>query len=243
MVFPTVAPPDPRGPWFVQTWIYFIPESFHVNMSFTGSMVLKKIFTWPHPIFAIIPPLKRTWPLIWTMQNSPYLRMICTKFDWNWPSGSGEEDFFNINTCKHGFPIVAPSDPGGQWLEQIWIYIISESYHVNTSSTGSMVLKKKTFKWIHPFLHFCNYLPFEEDLPLNLNNLEFPIPKFDWNWLAGSGDYLKEISVYFYSFAIIFPWKRESSFIWTILNPLYLRMIYANFGYNGSGEEVKNVKV
>jgi hypothetical protein len=20
--------------------------------------------------------------------------MICTKFDWNWPAGSGEEDFF-----------------------------------------------------------------------------------------------------------------------------------------------------
>jgi hypothetical protein len=28
-----------------------------------------------------------------------------------------------------------------------------------------------------PFLHFCDYLPFEEDLALNLNNLEFPWPK------------------------------------------------------------------
>jgi hypothetical protein len=28
-----------------------------------------------------------------------------------------------------------------------------------------------------PFLHFCDYLPFEEDLDLNLNKLEFPSPK------------------------------------------------------------------
>jgi hypothetical protein len=25
--------------------------------------------------------------------------------------------------------------------------------------------------------HFCDYLPFEEDLALHLNNLEFPLPK------------------------------------------------------------------
>jgi hypothetical protein len=29
------------------------------------------------------------------------------------------------------------------------------------------------------YLHFCNYLPFEEDLALNFNNLEFPLPKDD----------------------------------------------------------------
>jgi hypothetical protein len=22
--------------------------------------------------------------------------MICTKFDWNWPAGSGEEDFYKV---------------------------------------------------------------------------------------------------------------------------------------------------
>jgi hypothetical protein len=30
-----------------------------------------------------------------------------------------------------------------------------------------------------PFLHFCNHLPFEEDLALYLNNLESPLPKDD----------------------------------------------------------------
>jgi hypothetical protein len=45
------------------------------------------------------------------------------------------------------------------------------------SSFGSVVLEKKIFKSPTPFLYFCNYLPFEEDLALNLNNLEFPSPK------------------------------------------------------------------
>jgi hypothetical protein len=30
-----------------------------------------------------------------------------------------------------------------------------------------------------PFLHFCDYLPFEKDLALNLYNLEFPLPNDD----------------------------------------------------------------
>jgi hypothetical protein len=69
------------------------------------------------------------------------------------------------------------------------------------------------------FLHFCNYLPFKEDLALYLNNLQFPLPKNDFyqvigNWLAGSGEEgLKKISVYFYSFAIISPWARAFPFI------------------------------
>jgi hypothetical protein len=90
MVFPIVAPPDPRGPWFVQTWIYTILGSFCVNLSFFGFVVLEKkffFFKWIHPIFCIfmmISPLKRTWPLICTMLNSLYLKIICIMFDRNW---------------------------------------------------------------------------------------------------------------------------------------------------------------
>jgi hypothetical protein len=57
MVFPTVASPNHRGPWLQETWIYIISESFHVNMTYSGSVVLeKKIFKWPLPIFVIISP-------------------------------------------------------------------------------------------------------------------------------------------------------------------------------------------
>jgi hypothetical protein len=43
-------------------------------------------------IFVIIPPLKRTWPFFWTNLNSTHPRIICTKFDWIWLTGSGEAD-------------------------------------------------------------------------------------------------------------------------------------------------------
>jgi hypothetical protein len=45
--------------------------------------------------------------------------------------------------------------------------------------SGSVVLEKKNFKLPHPILHFWDYLPFEEDLALYLNNLESPPPKDD----------------------------------------------------------------
>jgi hypothetical protein len=72
------------------------------------------------------------------------------------------------------FPIVAPTDPQGPWFEETWIYIISESFHVNMTYSGSVVLEKQIFNDLNPFLYFCDYLPFEEDL--YLNNLESPLP-------------------------------------------------------------------
>jgi hypothetical protein len=40
-------------------------ESFDVNMNYSDLVILeKKILKLPHPIFAIISPLKRTWPFI-----------------------------------------------------------------------------------------------------------------------------------------------------------------------------------
>jgi hypothetical protein len=113
MVFLLWPPPDHPGPWFEDIWIYIMSESFHVNLTFSSSVVHeKKIFKWPHPIFVIISPLKRNWSFIWTIQNPIYPRMICNKRDWNWPTGSGGGDFFfNINTCKYGFPYCSPSRP------------------------------------------------------------------------------------------------------------------------------------
>ena len=65
--------------------------------------------------------------------------------------------------------------------------------------------------------------------------------KIDWNWLSGSGEKdFKISSMYFRYFIIIFLWKRAGPFIWTNLNPLYPRMLWAKFGWNwpsGSGEE------
>ena len=42
--------------------------------------------------FVIISPWKRVGPFIWINLNPYHTRMLCAKFGWNWPSGSGEED-------------------------------------------------------------------------------------------------------------------------------------------------------
>ena len=43
-------------------------------------------------LFRIISPWKRVGSFIWTDLNPPYPRMLCTKFDWNWPSSFGKEN-------------------------------------------------------------------------------------------------------------------------------------------------------
>jgi hypothetical protein len=45
--------------------------------------------------------------------------------------------------------------------------------------SGSVDLEKKVLNDPTPLWHFCDYLPFEEDLVLHLTNLEFPLPKDD----------------------------------------------------------------
>ena len=42
--------------------------------------------------FVIISPWKRAGPFIWTNLNPLHPRMLWTKFGWNWPCGTGEED-------------------------------------------------------------------------------------------------------------------------------------------------------
>jgi hypothetical protein len=42
--------------------------------------------------------------------------MIYAKFDCNWPAGSREEDFFNINICKYSFPYCGLSRPMGTMM-------------------------------------------------------------------------------------------------------------------------------
>ena len=38
-------------------------------------------------------PLRKVGPFIWTNLNLLHPEMLCAKFGWNWPSGSGVEDF------------------------------------------------------------------------------------------------------------------------------------------------------
>jgi hypothetical protein len=63
-------------------------------------------------IFVIISPLKRTWSFIWTNLNSLHPRIICTKFDWIWPAGSGEEDFLKNFSAFLLFRYYLPLEKG-----------------------------------------------------------------------------------------------------------------------------------
>jgi hypothetical protein len=140
-----------------------------------GPVVLQKIFNWPHPIFhifVIISPLKRTWPFIWTNLDSLHPRIICIKFDWIWPAGSGEEDFFFIQ-CIFTLLLSPPLREGlSPSFEQTWIPSPQGWFVPSLVKIGQVVLKK-FFKWPQSFSYFCDYLPFEEDLALYLNKFEF----------------------------------------------------------------------
>ena len=84
-----------RGPSFDQSWIPFTQGCFMQSLVEIGSVVLeKKIFlssSMYFSYFIIISPWIRG-PIFWTNLNSLHPRILCAKFGWNWPSGSGEED-------------------------------------------------------------------------------------------------------------------------------------------------------
>jgi hypothetical protein len=50
---------------------------------------------------------------------------------------------------------------------------MSGSYPVNLKFYGTVIHEKKYVNDTTQFLHFCDYPPFEEDLALHLNKLEF----------------------------------------------------------------------
>ena len=74
-------------------WFYHL-HCFMPGLVEIDRMVLeKKIFIFPQCKFSQLSPLrKKVWPFIWRNLNSLHPRMLCAKFGWNWPGGSGEED-------------------------------------------------------------------------------------------------------------------------------------------------------
>ena len=122
-------------------------------MTYSGSAVLEKIFEWPHLIFfnfCDYLPFEKDLALHLNNLEFPlpkddlcqvWLKLAC----WFW-----RRRFFQY---KHS-PIVAPPDPRGPWCEQFWIYIILESFHVNMTYSGSVVLGKKIFQLPHPIFGY-----------------------------------------------------------------------------------------
>ena len=90
--------PCKRGcPSFEQTWINFPQGCFVQSLVEIGPVVLEKNIFWILSMyfcyFIIISPWKKVLPFLRMNLNSLPPRMLCAKFGWNWPSGSGEEYF------------------------------------------------------------------------------------------------------------------------------------------------------
>ena len=87
------------GSSFEETWIpftqgCFVSRLFEIANWLSGSgeedfLISSMDFCY----FVIISPSKRAGLFIWRNLNPLHSRMHCVKFGWNWPSGSGEEDF------------------------------------------------------------------------------------------------------------------------------------------------------
>ena len=117
--------------------------------------------------------------------------MLCVKFGWNWPSGSGK-DFFFVNIFllfwnylplersvalrlrKHEF--LSPRDV----LCQVWLRI------------GQAVMENFLKSFVNIFSLFRHYFPLEKGLALYLKTLNPHHPRMlcpvCWNWLCCSGE-------------------------------------------------------
>ena len=92
------------------------------------------------------------WFFIWTNLNPIQLRILCSKFGWNWPSGSGEEDFWISSMYFRYFAFISP-----------WKY--GEALNLNKLESPSLKdalcicsvwLKLAQWFWRRRFLNFFN---------------------------------------------------------------------------------------
>jgi hypothetical protein len=100
--------------------------------------------------------------------------MICAKSGYNSPSGSGEEVenifllFCYYLPLEKGYPLhlnkIESPLPKDDFC-QVWLRL------------AKWFWRRRFLNDFNPFLHFCDYLPFEEDLALYLNKLDFPSSK------------------------------------------------------------------
>jgi hypothetical protein len=98
------------------------------------------------------------------------------------------------------------------------------------------------------FSHFCNYLPFEEDLALYVNNLNFSLPNDDLNqvwlklasWFSRREFFSITTNLCKYGFPYCGPSLPTGTMMWTILNLHYIRKLSCKnnlFWLSGSVEE------
>ena len=95
--------------------------------------------------FIIISPWKRTGPLIWTNLSPHHPRILCAKFGWNLPSGSGE-DFLNFVNVFLLFGNYLPMENSGPltWKKN-WIPLTQGCFVQSLVEISPVVQEKKIF--------------------------------------------------------------------------------------------------
>ena len=90
-----------HGPWIEQIWLPFTRGYFVPSLVEVGPVVLEEkifqSFQWNFTISQFF-PFEKDMVFIWPNLNSHYPGMLCAKFGWNWPNGSGEEYVKSVRT-------------------------------------------------------------------------------------------------------------------------------------------------
>ena len=102
--------------------------------------------------FVTISSWKKAEPFIWTDLNHLHPRMPCAKFGWNWPSGSGKEDFYNLLVYFCNFVIISPLKRIGPSFKITRIPFILGYFVPSLVEIGPAVLEKKILKFVNVFL-------------------------------------------------------------------------------------------
>ena len=100
--------------------------------------------------------------------------MPLAKLGWNWPSGSGEEDFLKLSIYFYHFPIIFPSPS----FEQTWSPFTRGYFVPNLVEIGPVVLNRKSFKSYQFIFIISRFCPlWEGRSPLFLKNTWVPFTK------------------------------------------------------------------
>ena len=179
------------------------------------------------------------WFFVWKNLNPCHPRMLVPRLVEmaQWFRRRGFFNFVNVfSLFRNYLPL---KKGGGLHLNKLESSSPKDAFCQVWMKLAQWFWRRRFSYFVNVFSLFRNYLPLE-------NKLESLSPKdalfkFGWNWPSGFGeeDFLIS-SMYFRYFINISPWKGTGPFIWTNLNPLDPRMIFAKFGWNwlfGSGEE------
>ena len=140
--------------------------------------------------FVIISPWIRMRPHICINFNLRNPRILFAKFSWNWPIGSGEEDFIIISH----FVIISPWKGCGPSFQQTWIFITQFKGLPSlwVFLIGSSVLETKIFKFRQCTFPSLLSSPLGNKCGPSFKQTWIPftqgcfVPSFGWNCLSGS---------------------------------------------------------